>query len=208
MTLFLDTSGAVFCMGLGGDTPIAWRQVAAPRGFAGMLLPALEELLAEAGVGIEAIDCMAVCVGPGSFTGLRVGVAFAQGLGLSRGIPVIPLASTDILLAGLLQPSLALIDARADRVWAAVPGGAPHATTLAPALELVHGHLRVTVVGSGAEAHRDEITQAIPGAEFAPTHRVDDIWRLVASRRGDAIAAEALRPNYCKPAQPDRGPGE
>jgi tRNA threonylcarbamoyladenosine biosynthesis protein TsaB len=61
------------------------------------ILPATLELLAEAGLAWEALSRIVVDEGPGSFTGLRVGIAFALGLGESRGIPVLGVGSLDIL---------------------------------------------------------------------------------------------------------------
>jgi tRNA threonylcarbamoyl adenosine modification protein YeaZ len=59
------------------------------RGQAERLLPMLEEMLAEAGVGWADLDGLAVCTGPGNFTGLRVGVAAARGLALALDIPAV-----------------------------------------------------------------------------------------------------------------------
>ena len=59
------------------------------RGHAERLLPALEEVLAEAGLGFADLDALAVTVGPGTFTGLRVGLAAARGLALARKLPCI-----------------------------------------------------------------------------------------------------------------------
>jgi tRNA threonylcarbamoyladenosine biosynthesis protein TsaB len=61
------------------------------------ILPAALELLTEAGLSWEALSRVVVDEGPGSFTGLRVGIAFVLGLGESRGIPVLGVGSLDIL---------------------------------------------------------------------------------------------------------------
>ena len=59
------------------------------RGHAEHLLPMIDRLLAEAGVAIADVGRIAVDVGPGSFTGIRIAVATARGLGLALGVPVI-----------------------------------------------------------------------------------------------------------------------
>lgn len=59
------------------------------RGHAERLFPMIDEVLAEAGAGFDDLTRVAVCTGPGSFTGLRVGVAAARGLALGCGIPAV-----------------------------------------------------------------------------------------------------------------------
>lgn len=59
------------------------------RGHAERLLPVLEEVLAEAGLGFADLDALAVTVGPGTFTGLRVGLAAARGIALARKLPCV-----------------------------------------------------------------------------------------------------------------------
>jgi tRNA threonylcarbamoyladenosine biosynthesis protein TsaB len=61
------------------------------------LMPRLVELLAQINLSIEQISGLGVSIGPGSFTGVRVGVALAKGLAVSRNIPIVGVRSTDIL---------------------------------------------------------------------------------------------------------------
>jgi tRNA threonylcarbamoyladenosine biosynthesis protein TsaB len=92
------------------------------------LLGTIEGLLAEAGIGWEAIDSIAVGVGPGTFTGLRIGVATARALAQARELELRPVSSLEALAAGAavgarLDPGrrvLALIDARRGQVFAAL----------------------------------------------------------------------------------------
>lgn len=69
------------------------------------LLPSLQTMLKQAGCTLEQIDAIAVGVGPGSFTGVRVGVATAKGLGLSLQKPVLPVVSLDALAHEALEHS-------------------------------------------------------------------------------------------------------
>ena len=85
MILAIDTSAGQCAIALG----TICRRERMARGHAERLFPMIGEALAEAGAGWEAITRIAVCTGPGSFTGVRVGVAAARGLGLSLAVPVI-----------------------------------------------------------------------------------------------------------------------
>lgn len=81
-----------------GET-LAARQVEMTRGHAEALAPIVAELVTEAGVAIGDLDRIAVTVGPGTFTGLRVGIAFARGLGLALEVPVIGISTTEAVAA-------------------------------------------------------------------------------------------------------------
>ncbi len=80
---------------------VARRFQAMPRGHAEALVPMIAEVLAEAGLAISEIDRLAVTVGPGAFTGLRVGLAVARGLALATGRPLVGLTSFEIIAHGL-----------------------------------------------------------------------------------------------------------
>ena len=90
----LDTAGAACQAGVFVDgAPRALRRADMVHGQAEELVPMLQAVLAEAGVGFEALTAVVATVGPGSFTGLRVGLAAAHGLGLAVGCPVLGVSS-------------------------------------------------------------------------------------------------------------------
>ncbi len=90
------------------------------------LLPLLAELLERAGTEWDAVSAIAVGVGPGTFTGLRIGVATARGLAQGLRVPLHPVSSLGALAAGLAEgaapgrPLLPLIDAKRGQVFAAL----------------------------------------------------------------------------------------
>ncbi|WP_417450367.1 tRNA (adenosine(37)-N6)-threonylcarbamoyltransferase complex dimerization subunit type 1 TsaB [Kordiimonas sp.] len=74
------------------------------RGHAERLLPMLDALLVEGGVGYDSIRRIAVTTGPGTFTGLRIGLSVARGLGLALDVPVVGLSSLVALAASVREP--------------------------------------------------------------------------------------------------------
>lgn len=101
-----------------GDAVLAGRSEPMTRGHQERLAPMAEQVMAEAGVSFAALDRIGVTVGPGSFTGLRVGLAFAKGLSLALRIPCVGVGCLEALAASApAGVSAAVIDARQDRVY-------------------------------------------------------------------------------------------
>ena len=146
------------------------------------LTPALEHLLAQVGVATGDIGVLAVDVGPGLFTGLRVGVAAAKGLAQALGVGVLGATSLDILTAGAAEAGhrglvLACVDARRGEVFASVSrvgaDGAPRAELVAPGLfapaNLVNAlgglaGVPLHAVGDGAQRY-EALLSEVPGVE-------------------------------------------
>jgi tRNA threonylcarbamoyladenosine biosynthesis protein TsaB len=92
--LAFDTAGASCSAAvLGAGAVRARRFERMARGQAEALMPMIAAVLAESGTAVEAVDLIAVTVGPGAFTGLRIGIAAARGLGLAAGRPVLGITS-------------------------------------------------------------------------------------------------------------------
>ena len=144
------------------------------------LAPAMEDLLARVGLGTGDIHLVAVDLGPGLFTGLRVGVAAAKGLAQALGIGVIGLSSLEILTRAAVQLGhgghlLAAVDARRGEVFASVcesrPGQARTEDVigsglfspegLAEALAGLGG-VPIMAIGDGAQRYA-EVLRAVPG---------------------------------------------
>lgn len=110
---------------------------------AARLLPAIGEVLREAGVGRRAIDLIAVTTGPGSFTGVRVGLAAARGLAIGLGVPLAGIPTTTVLRAqaGVNDRLVvAAIDSKLDDWFCAIgEGTAPFAATASDVAARVAG---------------------------------------------------------------------
>jgi tRNA threonylcarbamoyladenosine biosynthesis protein TsaB len=107
------------------------RSHARPKQSAEQLLPLIAELLAEAGFPKNSLDRLGVSVGPGSFTGLRVGIACAQGLALGLDIPIVGATSLQAMARSVpvALPGLrcSVLDARRGEVFVAVHRSGPRA---------------------------------------------------------------------------------
>ncbi len=98
MTLAIATSGPGYSVALAdGDRIAAWRQGSAERRASAGLLPLVAEVMEAAGVRWDEVDLIAVVDGPGSYTGLRVGLATAKGLAMARGLRVVGVDALEAL---------------------------------------------------------------------------------------------------------------
>ena len=169
------------------------------RGHQERLAPMAREVMAQAGLAFDRLDRIAVTVGPGSFTGLRVGIAFAKGLALALDRPAVGVGALEALAAqasGLVFPA---IDARRGQLYLqAFDGGAalmaPDALTAEVAAariaELSQGR-PFTLVGSGAALLADFAPSAtVVSAEGADAR---DVARLAAARAGGPLKPLYLR---------------
>jgi tRNA threonylcarbamoyladenosine biosynthesis protein TsaB len=101
---------------------VAERRLHAPDGFSQVLFSEIEQLFAQAApFSLPGIDCFAVAAGPGSFTGVRVGLAAAKGLAEAAGKPIAAISNLRALATfGSMARRITLLDARRGEVYAAV----------------------------------------------------------------------------------------
>jgi tRNA threonylcarbamoyladenosine biosynthesis protein TsaB len=162
----------------GADRPQAIETIAMEEGYAEALLPLIDRVMARVAGGFASLGRVAVTVGPGSFTGLRVGIAAARAIGIACKIPVTGVSTLAALAAPLIlerKPGLvaAAIDARRGKVFFAVfglDGRAVLAPRMAPAREAVRslGAGPVRLAGSGAPLLASEAPAA--GTEIWIAH--------------------------------------
>jgi tRNA threonylcarbamoyladenosine biosynthesis protein TsaB len=181
---------------------------------AARLLVLVERVLAEAGIDWGAVDRIAVGVGPGGFTGLRIGVATARALAQGAGLPVVPVGSLAALALGAAGAGTvaAVLDARRGEVFAGVwvEGGeriAPSA--LAPrALAELLARLKpaVQAVGDGAVRFRAELEAAgvVVPADGSSVHQISAAPLCRLGAEGEPAAWDRLLPDYRR--EPDAKP--
>ena len=120
------------------------------KGQAERLMPLLEELLREAGLGWSDLTRLAVGTGPGNFTGVRISVAAARGLALGLGIPSIGITRLEALAFGLPRPITVVEDARRGEVYVQAFGSDASDALLMDGLDLAHVVETAHVTGSAA----------------------------------------------------------
>jgi len=176
------------------------------------LFPMMKEAMAEAGLAFEALDRIGVTIGPGSFTGIRIGVAAARGLALVTKAPVVGVTTLEVhaeSAASRLEgrPLLVALPARGDLLYAQLfaadlaPRGPPRVASIAELVAEARD-ANALLAGSGADAIAAALGDDVPRV----LHRssAPDIAALVRVVRRAPISNEAPKPLYLRP--PDAVP--
>jgi tRNA threonylcarbamoyladenosine biosynthesis protein TsaB len=188
------------------------------RGHAEALMPLIGRVMKEAGIAFAALDRIAVTTGPGSFTGLRVGLSAARGIGLAADRPVVGLSTLTAYAAPVVgqnapQPVISAIDARHDHVYFQVvsgDGGSLVRPRVAP-LEEALGAARfgaAHLVGNAAKILADRWpADALPPFKVDPQPAPDIAW---LAWLGAAVCPDTApaRPYYLRApdAKPQKDP--
>ncbi|MFO1038221.1 MAG: tRNA (adenosine(37)-N6)-threonylcarbamoyltransferase complex dimerization subunit type 1 TsaB [Geminicoccaceae bacterium] len=211
--LAFDTSGAgLSAVVLDGGRELAAFAQDIGRGHAEQLLPALVAVIEEAGLRWSDLDVVGCTVGPGSFTGLRAGIAVARALSLAGPLPTFGVGTLEAMALGCGpggEPVLASIDARRDQVYAQLfaPDLAPLSPPALLSVEEAQALLppRARLVGSGSHLLVGRPSDAQRMVE-APLHARYVAAMMVLQQRDGAqfYPGTELRPLYLR--APDARP--
>lgn len=209
--LAIETSSRTASVALACGADVTEAVIDEPREQSGQLLPAVDGLLAAAGIDLAGLDAVAFGRGPGSFTGLRVASAFAQGFGLARAMPLIAVSSLAVAAQRAWRehgaPSaLVAIDARMGELYwahftitdglATVRGaerlGAP-ASVAAPA------GARFAAVGDGFAAYGETMAELRAAADGVFAALVPGARDLVTLARAEFAAGRFVAPERALP---------
>lgn len=221
--LCLDTATSTSRIAIvdGEGTPLARAEATGDRASA-HVLPLVDEVLRAAGLMPEGLDAIACGAGPGSFTGLRVGLAVSKGLALATGKPLLLVSSLEALALdiaasapGSTFTAVPCIDAGKGEVYAtaravhadgtlAPPSEEPWRLAPAALVERLGGVSAAVLAGNGAERHAALFDGALPaGARritvAGPSARAIALLALPRLARGEADDLEKAVPAYGRP---------
>jgi tRNA threonylcarbamoyladenosine biosynthesis protein TsaB len=216
--LTIDTSSNCSSVALSDGTTLLGECILGEdRCNSGRLLDSIAELLRAAKLAPEGLDAFAVSLGPGSFTGVRVGIATVKGLAIATGKPVVGFSSLAMLAMNLPFSSLpvaALFDARKSELYAGIYrcGELPELllpeSVIAPAQFLAGIDASTLFVGDGAVRYRELISSTLGGkAIFAPWHAhlprasAGAVIALDKSIKGDFTPLPLLSPSYLRASE-------
>ena len=222
MILFcLDTSGPVAGVAIVQDGAVRYEAMAVNKfTHSQSILPMTEEAFRHTGLEVGQTDFFAVTVGPGSFTGVRIGVSTVKGLAHAAGKPCVPVDALEAMAAGL-TPFHGVIcpiqDARAGQVYgAAFAGGTLERMLPDEPIKLEEYLAKVSAfgrdmlfLGDGMPVHRERIAEILgEKARFAPPHLAflcpASAAFLAWEKREEAVEYKNLSPLYLRPPQAER----
>jgi tRNA threonylcarbamoyladenosine biosynthesis protein TsaB len=187
------------------------------------LMPIVEGILANAGIRLEDCGAVAVAVGPGSFTGIRIGVAAAKGLAFAAEKPAVGVSTLEAMARTAVQADglvVCAMDARRSQVYNALFRARDGALArLTPdraiglaelAAELENSPESKIIVGDGARLCYTYLLEKGISCRLAPPLQIQQnavgvaLAAEEAARRGETVSAQALLPVYLRPAQAER----
>lgn len=214
--LAFETATEACSVAVWDDGHVLERFEIAPRRHAELALPWAEHLLAEAGLARAQLDAIAVSRGPGAFTGVRLGIALAQGIALALDRPVVAASTLAVLALRADAPPgarvLAAIDARMGEIYSAafaIDAAGPQPISgervgAPEALVLPDDSAGWAGVGTGFAALDGQLTARLgdrfAGVDAAALPHAADLARLAAAAfaRGEAVAPEQVEPAYLR----------
>ncbi|HVL23304.1 MAG TPA: tRNA (adenosine(37)-N6)-threonylcarbamoyltransferase complex dimerization subunit type 1 TsaB [Thermomicrobiales bacterium] len=202
--LAIDTSTEQAGLALSDGATVLERSWDAGRAQTTTVLPAIDALLGDAGLSVADLGAIAVATGPGTFTGLRVGVSIAKGLVLARDIPLVGVPTLEVAAAPVRESErevVAVLPAGRGRVvWQRFAGreaAEPRNTTVPELIAALATSPGALLIGELAEAHRAMVEAAHPRVRWE--HRRPALLAGLARTRleaGEADDPVTLEPRY------------
>lgn len=181
------------------------------------LMPAIDMLLRNAGINKSEINCIAISIGPGSFTGLRIGLATAKGLAMGLNVPLVGVPTLDALAWNVPYSTYQIctvLDARKKEVYTALfryEGNKLLRLTpyqVMPPLVVLEGIREKTIlVGDGTEVYREiflnalgELAIFVPNVQNLPRASIIAEIGLQKALEGEMLSVEQSEPIYIRDA--------
>lgn len=209
--------GSVAIYDLDGDRPIAQKITDEPMGHLRNLMAMTQELLQEEGVSPGQLGFVAASVGPGSYTGIRIGVSSARAICQALDIPAIPVGSLDqfrLIAQANDRPLAAIYNARRGQVYGAVftaEGGdivAPGPYMLTDILEAVKDLPDVIFYGDGIDAYGDQLEGYALAAEEERYPTAERVLRqalsLIVKEKAETCGYNELEPLYMRKTEAEQ----
>jgi tRNA threonylcarbamoyladenosine biosynthesis protein TsaB len=211
--LALDTATEACSVALLHEGRVLSRYEVIPRLHAQRVLPMVQELLAEAGIALSAVDAIAFGRGPGAFTGVRIAVGVVQGLAFALDRPVLPISNLAVMAQrahrehGARQVATA-IDARMDELYwgcyrleeGEMRLAGVEAVLPPERVELPRGAAGEWFGAGTGWAFAERIPVAVAAMDAGLLPHAEDLLTLAtgAWARGEAVAAEQAQPVYLR----------
>jgi tRNA threonylcarbamoyladenosine biosynthesis protein TsaB len=217
----IDTSGPLASCAVMKDGSIA-HMIVMNQGLthSETIMPALDDCMRAANLSCDQVDVFASVAGPGSFTGVRIGVCAAKGLAHAWNKPCIAVDALEALAMnyqGFDGIACPILDARRGQVYCAafdMKNGMPQrilddeAIELTAFLEKLPKDRRLVFLGDGLRVHRNKILEILPDAVIAPANlrelRADAACILAEARQDAWVEARLLAPIYLRIPQAER----
>lgn len=212
--LALDTSTEACSAAILSKGHCIQRFAELPRGHAAHILGMVQDVLAEAGLGVTDLDAVTFCRGPGAFTGVRIACGVVQGIAFGADLPVIPLSTLAVLAQGALREHgaehvLAAIDARMGEVYLGEYLAVDGLMQLRGQEQVIAPDVlpRVTAdnwhgVGTGWQAYADQLIASLgqPTAAIVALPRAVDCLPLAAAAlaQQQVVSAYEALPVYLR----------
>lgn len=222
LLLGIETTTSLGGLALAGADGLRAEYAADVHGsHAARIMPGVERMLAEAGLAAGELAGIGVSIGPGSFTGLRVGVATAMGLARAAGLPLYPVPTLEAAAWPVPAPpggavAVAMVARKGEVYGGVFRGGGEWVVPVVEAAALPPGEflrrlreldMPLAVCGTAADALGEPLSGSLVRAAplFDHPRAAAVAWRSLALHRsGDQVAPAEIRPLYLKASQAER----